>query len=369
MQTLFRILLCSLALPGIAYAQDNKPLPIAIVGLTHGHVAGFLPQLASHPEIKLVGIVEPDASLVAKYKAQYHLDATPFFSTINELIEKQHPAALWVYTATSEHRRIIQDAAAYGVNVMVEKPLATTVDDALAIRKAARQHHIQVLTNYETTWYASNNEALREANDGKLGNVWKVVVHDGHKGPKEIGVQPEFFKWLSDPQQNGAGSLFDFGCYGADLMTVLMHGQTPQSVTAVTQSIKPNIYSRVEDDATVIVKYSKAEAILEGSWNWPFDIKDLQIYGTTGTAFTVKKDHLRVRYVGEEQEHETTPPALASPLDDPIHYLVAVVAGKLSAEHSLQGLDTNMVVVQILDAARESARTGRTIELHPLPVD
>jgi predicted dehydrogenase len=344
-------------------------LRIGIIGLTHGHVAGFLPQVSSHPEIQLVGIVEPDASLVAKYKTQFHLDDVPFYSTINELIEKQHPAALWVYTATSEHRRIIQDAAAYGVSVMVEKPLATTVEDALAIRRAAEQHHIQVLVNYETTWYASNNEALREAHDGRLGNVWKVVVHDGHRGPKEIGVQPEFLKWLNDPKQNGAGSLFDFGCYGADLMTVLMRGQTPQSVTAVTQSIKPNVYPRVEDDATVIVKYPKAEAILEGSWNWPFDIKDMQIYGATGYAFTVKKDRLRVRYAGEEQEHEMTPPALSPPMDDPIHYLVAVVTGKLDPDHSLQGLDTNMIVVQILDAARESARTGRTIELHPLPRD
>ena len=185
----------------LAFAQDVQPLRVAVVGLTHGHVAGFLPQVPSHHEIQLVGIVEPDATLVAKYKAQYHLEAIPFYSTINEVIEKQHPAALWVYTATADHRRIIQDAAAYGVSVMVEKPLATTLDDALAIRKVAREHHIQVLVNYETTWYSSNNEALKEAEEGKLGDVWKVVAHDGHKGPKEIGVQPEFLKWLSDPQQ------------------------------------------------------------------------------------------------------------------------------------------------------------------------
>ena len=53
------------------------------------------------------------------------------------------------------------------------------------------------------------------------------MVHDGHQGPKEIGVPPEFLNWLTDPAQNGAGALYDFGCYGVDLMTWLMHGETP----------------------------------------------------------------------------------------------------------------------------------------------
>ena len=50
---------------------------------------------------------------------------------------------------------------------------------------------------------------------------------DGHNGPSEIHVQPEFFAWLSDPVKNGAGALFDFGCYGANLMTWMMDNQPP----------------------------------------------------------------------------------------------------------------------------------------------
>ena len=352
-----------------AVGQQTQPLRVGVVGLTHGHVAGFLPQVPKHPDILLVGIVEQDAGLVAKYKQQFHLDNVPFFSTINELMEKQHPAALLVYTPPSEHRRIVQDAAAYGVNVMVEKPLATNLQDALIMRKAARQHHIQLIVNYETTWYASNAEAVREASGGKLGDLWKVVVHDGHEGPEEIHVQPEFLNWLTDPAKNGAGAMFDFGCYGADLMTVLMHGESPLSVTAKTQQVKPDVYPHVEDDATVIVQYPHAQAILEGSWNWPFDVKDFQIYGRTGYAYTLKRDRLRVRYAGEEQDHDMTAPPLSAPDDDPIHYLVSVVTDHKNVDHSLGGIDTNVVVVQILDAARESAKTGRTIMLHPIPAE
>ncbi len=77
---------------------------------------------------------------------------------------------------------------------------------------------------------------------GRIGDIRKIVVHDGHNGPKEINVQPEFLNWLVDPKLNGGGALFDFGCYGADLATWLMDGQRPLSVTAVTQQLKPEIY-------------------------------------------------------------------------------------------------------------------------------
>ena len=315
--------------------------------------------------------MEQDASLVAKYKAHFHsLEAVPVFTTINELIEKQHPAALLVYTAPSEHRRIIQDATAYGVSVMVEKPLATNMADALAIRHAMRQHRgVQVIVNYETTWYASNHEAIEEVNQGKLGDVWKVVVHDGHQGPQEIGVQPEFLHWLTDPDKNGAGALFDFGCYGADLMTVLMHGQEPTSVTAVAQTNKPHEYPRVDDDATIIVRYPGAQAVLQPSWNWPFARKDMEVYGKTGSAITVAQDHLRVRYAGESEERVITAPPLRAPDDDSLHFLEAAIKGKVDAAHSLGGIDTNIVAMQILDAARESAKTGRTVMLHGVPND
>jgi glucose-fructose oxidoreductase len=351
-----------------AFGQNGQPLRVAVVGLTHGHVAGFFPTLAKHPDVQLVGVVEQDAALVAKYKAQYHLEAVPFFTTINELIEKQHPAALLVYTAPSEHRRIIQDATAYGVNVMVEKPLATNMQDALAIRHAARQHHgVQVIVNYETTWYASNHEAIEEAQRGQLGDIWKVVVHDGHEGPQEIGVQPEFLHWLTDPDKNGAGALFDFGCYGADLMTEIMHGAMPTSVTAVTQTVKPHEYPRVDDDATVIVQYPHAQAVLMPSWNWPFARKDMEVYGKTGYVITMAQDHLRARYAGASEEHIVSPSPLQSPDDDSLHFLEAAISGKVDAAHSLGGIDTNMIAMQILDAARESARTGRTVTLRPLP--
>jgi predicted dehydrogenase len=283
------------------------------------------------------------------------------------MLTEVHPDAALVYTDILDHRKAIELAARHGVSSMVEKPLATTVPDALAIRRAAREHHVQVLVNYETTWYSSNAEALRDADQGKLGAIRRVVVHDGHQGPKEIGVGPEFLGWLTDPVKNGAGSMFDFGCYGADLMTVLMKGETPQSVTAVALTDKPEIYPRVDDDATIIVRYPKTQAVLQPSWNWPFSRKDMEVYGATGYAITEAADRIRTRFAGDKTENEAQAPPIVGAEENSLDYLAAVIRGKLKPKGDLTSLDTNMIVVQILAAARESAKTGRTVRLQPLP--
>jgi predicted dehydrogenase len=250
---------------------------------------------------------------------------------------------------------------------MVEKPLTMSLADALAIRHVAREHHIEVLVNYETTWYASNKAAYDELAKGTLGDLRRVVVHDGHEGPKEIGVQPEFLKWLQDPEQNGDGALYDFGCYGADLVTWLMHGESPLSVTAVTQTDKPQIYPRVADESTIILRYLKAQAVLMGSWNWPFGRKDMEVYGATGYLITVGPDKLRLRTKGQTEESAGIAPPLTPPNDGSLHYLAAVLRGTLKPSGDLTSLDTNVVVMQILDAARQSAHEGKTIKLAPLP--
>ena len=188
----------------------------------------------------------------------------------------------------------------------------------------------------------------------------KIVVHDGHQGPKEIGVPPEFFAWLTNPKLDGAGALFDFGCYGADLATWLMDGRPPDTVTAVTQQIKPEIYPHVDDEASIVLTYPKAVAILQASWNWPFDRKDMEVYGQHGQVFTVKRDDVRVRITGEEKI--VPGKAIAAPYDDSISELRAVVFDDANPDE-LASLTTNMIVVEILDAARRSAASGRTVRL------
>ncbi len=252
-------------------AAESEPLRVAIVGLVHGHVAGFFSNSAQRPEIRIVGISDPSRALFdflrTKILAANHRCITPISK---KMLVATKPQAVLVYSSTFDHRKIVELCAKHGVSVMMEKPLAVSFADAQAIQRAASAAKIQVLVNYETSWYRSNHGAFDLVHSGAIGPVRKVVVHDGHQGPQEINVQPEFLKWLSDPKLNGGGALFDFGCYGADLMTWLMDGQRPLSVTAVTQQIKPDVYPRVDDEATVVLTYPHAQAILQASWTLAF---------------------------------------------------------------------------------------------------
>ena len=344
-------------------SSARPPLRVGIVGLVHGHVHGFLGASLHSPEIQIVGIAEPDPRLLSQAAARYGFDRSLLFADLEDMLVKAHPQAVLVYTNTYDHRRVVEICARRGVHVMMEKPLAVSLDDALAIENAARAGKIQVLVNYETSWYRSNHAAYDLVHDGALGGVRKVVIHDGHNGPKEIGVEPEFLAWLTDPKLNGGGALFDFGCYGADLMTWLMDGQRPQTVTAVTQQIKPEIYSRVDDEATIILTYPRAQAIVQASWNWPFGRKDMEVYGETGYAITVQSNDIRVRRSGDNtHEEQLAAKAVPSPYDNSLSYLRAVILDGAKPD-ALSSLETNVTVTEILDAARRSAATGKTILL------
>jgi predicted dehydrogenase len=144
-----------------------------------------------------------------------------------------------------------------------------------------------------------------------------------------------------------------------------MAGQRPTSVFAVTQHFKPDIYPKVEDEATVVLTYPKAQGIIEASWNWPYGRKDLEIYGQSGSVLVPRKDLLRVRK-GDAEESEINVPPLSGQPADQLAYLAAVARGEIQSA-GLSSLEVNLIVTEILDAARESARTGRRIDLPPNP--
>ncbi len=341
---------------------EEAPLRVALAGLAHGHAFGFFDQFQHRTDLQVVGIAEADHQLTEQFAKRYSLPPGIFYSDLEEMLKKTHPQAVLAYTNTYDHRRVVEICARHGVPVMMEKPLAVSLEDARAVERAAHEAKIQVLVNYETTWYRSNQAAYDLTHENAIGEIRKIVVHDGHSGPKEINVGPEFLAWLSDPKLNGAGALFDFGCYGADLATWLMDGRRPVSVTAVTQQIKPDVYPRVDDEATIILTYPRAQAIIQASWNWPFSRKDMEVYGQKGYAITVGRNQLRVR-LPEKEEASTEARPLEKTKEDSVSYLRAVLLGGMKPD-GLSSLETNVIVTEILDAARKSAATGKTV---PLP--
>jgi predicted dehydrogenase len=344
-----------------ASASTEEPVRVGIAGLTHDHVHGIL-ETVNPSGFKLVGIAESNRELAQRYRQQYHLDQTLLHTSLDEMLKRVKPEAVWVFNSTAEHLEVVEKCAPRRVHVMVEKPLAVNVEHARKMQALAEKHGIHLLTNYETTWYASHYEAKRLIETGSIGELRKLVVHDGHSGPKEIGCSQEFLEWLTDPVKNGGGALMDFGCYGANLLTWFMKGAAPDSVTAITQQLKPSVYPKVDDEATIIVTYPKAQGIIQASWNWPYGRKDIEIYGATG-AIRADRESLTLRK-GEEAVQTIPMRKLTPPVDSPFTYLAAVVRGTIKvAPVDLSALGLNMTAMRILEAAKDSARNGETVLL------
>lgn len=347
----------------VTSAFSQTPLRVAVAGLSHGHVDWIFNRIEKE-DIQLVGIYETNPELVARYAEKYHIDRDRFFSTLEGMLDTVRPDAVSAFGAINEHITVVRACAPRNVHVMVEKPLATTVADAKEIQSLALQYKIHVLTNFETSWYQSNQQIKTMLDAGELGELRKVSVNDGHQGPKEIGVSKEFFDILTDPKKNGAGALVDFGCYGANLMTWLMNGERPIAVTAVTHQNKPSIYKNVDDEATIVLQYSDAQCIIQASWNWPFSRKDMEVYGTKGYAIAADATTFRHRLREHKQEQTQQLSAREAPFNDPFSVLSAVVSGKYILEdNDLYGLSVNVTTVEILEAAIQSSRSGKTVTL------
>ena len=350
--------------PQITKSQStDSPLKVGVIGLTHTHVHWILGR-PYKGDIKIVGIVESNLDLAKRYANQHGFSMDIVFDTMEEMIKKTQPEAVTAFGTIYDHLKIVETCAPLGIHVMVEKPLAVSLEHAKKMKALAEKHQIQLLTNYETTWYSSNHKAYDMVINGDIGELRKIVVHDGHQGPIEIGVNQEFLDWLTDPVLNGGGALTDFGCYGANLITWLMKGERPQAVMAMTQTIKPELYPKVDDEATILLKYPKTQGIIQASWNWPVSRKDMEIYGQTGYVICDNDTDLRYRFSKSEVEMNEKVSKLNSPYNDPFSLFAAVVRGQISLKpYDLSSIENNMIVMEILEAAKESEATGKLISL------
>ncbi len=341
-------------------AQTTAPLRLGVAGVSHGHVWEVVNRVGRGDFI-VVGVAEKDDALRAKNALTGKVEEALFFADLEEMLDKTKPEAVIVYESIYDHLRVVEACAPRGIHVMVEKPLAVSNEHARRMAQLAGENKIHLLTNYETTWYNTNHEAYRMIlEENVLGGITKMNVYDGHQGPVEIGCGPEFLKWLTDPVLNGGGAVIDFGCYGANLATWFFQGKKPESVYAVLQQQKPDIYPNVDDDATIILTYPEATVQIMGSWNWPMARKDMHIYGSKGYIYQDTSKEMRV--YRNDKEQKQIAPSLEAPFNDPFYYFKAVVRGEITpGVYDLSSLENNLIVVEILDAAIQSSKTGNII--------
>ena len=341
-------------------SAQEAPLRLAVAGVTHGHLGEVASRL-NRGDFQVVGVFEVNEAYRSKNILTKRLDPSLFYDNLEKMLDETKPEAVCAYGSIYDHIEVVRACAVRGIDVMVEKPLATTYKDALEIKALSEKYGIKVITNYETTWYSSNWHAYRLVQDGTIGDLVRMNIYDGHEGPKELGCSDEFLEWLTDPKLNGGGAVIDFGCYGANIATWFMKGQEPVSVYGVLKQHKPGIYPKVDDDATIVVEYPGMTLQIMASWCWPTSRKDMHIYGHDGSIYQKNPTEMET-YVKGEYTPLFKAPKLQAPYYDSFRLLKAVVRDEIKLEpYDPNSLENNIMVVRILEAAKKSAATGKAV--------
>lgn len=331
---------------------------IAVVGMVHSHVWGHLGKMIEGKPARLVGVAETAQDLIEEGKKR-GVPEKLFFADYKKMLDETKPEIVWAFVENNRHREIADACAARKIHVMFEKPLASSYKDAVAIQEVAKRSGIYILTNYQMAWWPANYAAKKVADSGEIGKVWRlrgVVGHGGPGGP--MGLNKYFFNWLTDPVQNGAGSLMDFGCYNA--LWGLWYLGRPKSVYAQVNQLRPDEFPKVEDNATLILSYQEGVGLFEGSWDLPRSFQDLEVFGRTGsvTMTNGKVEVKKGRQAATEVPLEKLPPESA----EPIAAMIRAIETEKAPE-GMVGIDLNVGVVEIIDAAKKSIKTGKAVRM------
>ena len=256
------------------------PVDVALLGCSHlPHAISYARAVVSGVAGRLVAVYDESPELglptAATLGVPYHEDPLELFRT-------HAPRAVIVCSATVDHRALVELAAANGSDVLCEKPLATTVDDAAAMVSACTAAGVQLHTAFVSRFYPVLQEIRDIVRAGGLGTVRGMV--GGNRGTPPVA--PKYPAWITDPEKSGGGALIDHSVHVLDAMRFIS-GLEVRSVMAEIDSLFWDL--AVEDSALVSMVFdSDAVGSIDPSWSvgatnpWEYDFY-LRIVGTEGS--------------------------------------------------------------------------------------
>ncbi len=347
---------------GVPYTRQarsqNARFRMAVLGLVHSHAWGPLRNMAKNAGIEVVGIADPNADL--RELAAKELPGVPLYDDYRKLLDEKKPEGVWSFVENDRHLEITQACDSRGIHVIFEKPMAATWSQARQMRDIAQKSKIQLMVNYQMAWWPTNYAAYNFARSGDIGKVWRVRSVIGHGGPAPRDASDvrgqRFWSWLND-EKRGGGALIDFTCYGA--VWLRWYLGMPKTVYAITTHTRPDVY-KTNTNATVLATFpDNGVGIIEGSWDLPRSFQDLEVFGNKGSLYMTSRGI--EAYVGRDKK-EVTAPALEESRRDPIAYFVNAVRSGKPVE-GMVSPDFNLDVMQIVEAARLSAASGKPVTL------
>ncbi len=335
----------------------EKMYRIGFASLVHDHVWGELQHWKAHPNVQIVAAGDVNAELRDKFKAETGVNNV--YESWQEMLEKEELDIVQAAAENNAGPHIVEAAAAKGIHVVSEKPMAARLSQADRMLSAADKAGTLLMVNWPTAWSPGLNTAMKLITDGAIGDVFYFKWRSAHNGPMEIGCSRYFYEWLYDEERNGAGALMDYCCYCADMCAYLLG--LPQQVTAFRATFVKD-YPIPDDNAVIVMKYPNAFGITEASWTQKvgYITPNPVVYGTEG-ALMVSGNDVHLHPAGADA-HVVTPEAMPEGSRNAAEYFIH----RLKTEQPIEGLCSPKVsrdAQEILEAGLVSADTGQVVNL------
>lgn len=212
--------------------------------------------------VELVGIADVDKVRIDALSKQYQ---TSGFTDYNELL-KQDLDAVSIVVPTTLHRPVAMDAIHTGTNILVEKPIADTIENALAITYAAEAEGLTLMVGHIERFNPAVLKMKQIIDSGKLGKV--VSISTSRVGPY-------------NPRIRDVGVILDIGVHDIDIISYLYNSR----VCEVYAIAGKEIHS-FEDHASMFLRYEGDRAgVVEANWLTPHKTRKFTVIGTEGVAY------------------------------------------------------------------------------------
>ncbi len=333
-----------------------KTYRVGVACMSHDHVWGELANWSALKNVELVAGGDDEPHLLEELKQKHGV--ARLYNTFEEMIANEELDIVQAAGGNSEGAAIVEAAAAKGLHVISEKPMAATLEQADRMLQAAQKAGVLLLINWPNAWSAAWQELARRALAGDIGEIRYTRYRSAHNGPVAIGCAPSFVRDLTTPEINGAGALMDYCCYGANLAALLLG--SPQSVTGM-RGVFGNepAYAASDDNALIMAKYAHAFGVCEASWTQTVGYAGTNpvVYGSEG-SLGIHHGKILVQRPGKN-EQIVTPPDTEYPRRSAPEYLLHCLENNLPIEGFCSPAVSRMAQ-EILEAGLRASDTGQT---------
>ena len=343
-----------------------------IIGLNSDHLwptwgKGIIKEVEETGKYELIAATEKNPPLLERVKKEFGVKNT--YSSFRDMLKKELLDVVVVGVPNNEKADVIEALVERDVHALIDKPMSANLEQANRILKAVEKNKTKGIVYYPGFFDPRSFEAHRLATDGTIGKVFQIEARTANSGPEHHGCSKYFLEWLFDKEKNGGGSLIDYCCYGS-LYCRWLIGQ-PEGVMAVGgKYIKTNI--EAEDNATLLLRYPKALAIVQSSWSefasdtaWKaYPGPKLAVYGSEGAVIWHHWMDETITLITSDYPKGTIvkPSPISEEMKSPPEYLAYCIMNDLPVEGP-GSLPICRDVQEILEAGYRSIEGRKEIQL------